>query len=102
MLHTISVSIVYAKADKQWLVETKVSRGTSALELFEQSGLRDQCGELAVLKAQDLMLGVFSQKVDTDHLLEHGDRLEVYRPLTADPKEVRRQLALVGKTMGNK
>jgi len=49
-----------------------------------------------------LSIGVFSQKVAHDYLLEEGDRLEIYRPLTADPKEVRRQLALIGKTMKKK
>ena len=43
---------------------------------------------------------MYADKIEPDYLLEQGDRVEIYRPLLADPKEVRRQLALVGKTMG--
>jgi putative ubiquitin-RnfH superfamily antitoxin RatB of RatAB toxin-antitoxin module len=50
----------------------------------------------------ELNIGIYSRKVDVEHLMEEGDRLEIYRDLTADPKEVRRQLALIGKSMGKK
>ena len=39
-------------------------------------------------------VGIFSRKVPLDHVLRDGDRIEIYRPLTADPKEMRRQRAL--------
>lgn len=96
-MHEINVSIVYATPHKQWLHETRVARGTNAMDLVELSGV------LAVFPELDkpnLNLGVYAQKVEHDYLLEEGDRVEIYRPLTADPKEVRRQLALLGKTMG--
>ncbi|GAA6138473.1 RnfH family protein [Arenicella sp. 4NH20-0111] len=102
MRHTISVSIVYAKREKQWLIEKNVPRGTSALDLFEESGLRDECADLNEIDPQKIQFGVYAQKIAPDHLLEEGDRVEIYRPLAADPKEVRRKLALMGKTMGKK
>ena len=101
-MHTISVSVVYATREKQWLVETVVPRGTSAVELVEQSGLLKDVPELEGGDVSALTLGIYSEQVPHDHLLEEGDRVEIYRPLTADPKEVRRQLALLGKTMGKK
>jgi len=101
-MHTINVSIVYATPEKQWLIEQSVARGTNALELVALSGIRGECDALAKLDDADLELGVYGQKVTQDYLLEEGDRVEIYRPLTADPKEVRRQLALMGKTMGKK
>jgi len=61
--------------------------------------------EIPALEAQsisELTIGVYADKIELDYLLEEGDRVEIYRPLTADPKEVRRQLALLGKTMGKK
>ncbi|GHA01864.1 UPF0125 protein [Arenicella chitinivorans] len=99
-MHKIDVSIVYATREQQWLFETTVPRGTSALELYEMSGFADQIPGLKNTNCEELDLGVFADKVENDYLLESGDRVEIYRPLLADPKEVRRQLALVGKTMG--
>jgi putative ubiquitin-RnfH superfamily antitoxin RatB of RatAB toxin-antitoxin module len=101
-MRRINVSIVYASSSQQWVKEFSVLRGTSAEELIEKSNfLRD----IECLKDSDhkkLTIGIYAQKVEPDHLLEEGDRVEIYRPLTADPKEVRRQLALLGKTMGKK
>ncbi|MBX2848555.1 MAG: RnfH family protein [Acidiferrobacterales bacterium] len=101
-MHSISVSIVYAKQDEQVVIEKQVPRGTSAMELVELSQIRNQCVELASLESTELELGIYSQRIEHDHLLEEGDRVEIYRELTADPKEVRRQLAALGKTMGKK
>ena len=99
-MHNISVSIVYATAEKQWLFETTVARGTSAAELFEIANFRRDITALANLSVDSLSLGVYAQKIDPDYLLEQGDRVEIYRSLKADPKEVRRQLAVLGKTIG--
>jgi len=99
-MHDISVSVVYATPDKQWLHETRVARGTSAQELIELASFMSEVPDLLTQPINDLSIGVYSQKVALDYLLEEGDRVEIYRPLTADPKEVRRQLALLGKTMG--
>lgn len=100
MDHTVSVSIVYALPEQQWLKKLTVPRGTNASELLELSGLRDVCDRLKNVNTQELQLGIYAEKVSDDYLLQEGDRLEIYRPLSADPKEVRRQLALIGKTMG--
>lgn len=101
-MHNISVSLVFALAEQQWLYETAVPRGTSAQELIEQSNFLDEIELLKDKAIESLDLGIYSQKIKPDALLEEGDRVEIYRPLTADPKEVRRQLALIGKTIGNK
>ena len=99
-MHKIDVSIVYATPAQQWLIECVVARGTSAIDLFEASGFLSDIPELSGSSIESLQLGIYGEKVAHDHLLENGDRVEVYRSLTADPKEVRRQLALLGKTMG--
>lgn len=101
-MHSINVSVAYATQDQQYLVDINVPRGTLAHELIELSGIKLKCPELLRIANDDVLLGVYSQKVNHDHLMEEGDRLEIYRPLTADPKEVRRKLALLGKTMGKK
>jgi len=102
MKHTISVSIVYATVEKQWLKELVVPRGTLADELVLLSGILDEADGLEAEALDDLILGVYSQKIPHDYLLLEGDRVEIYRPLTADPKDVRRQLAELGKTMGKR
>ena len=101
-MHNINVSVVYATKEKQWLFEAIVARGTSAQELIEMSGFFEQVNSLKGIDIDSLTIGVYTEKVMMDYLLEEGDRVEIYRPLTADPKEVRRQLALMGKTMGSK
>ncbi len=101
-MHTIKVSVVYATAKLQTIVELQVARGTNAIELFEMARLSETHVELDSVEVERIELGIFGQKVSHDHLLEDGDRVEVYRALKADPKEVRRQLALIGKTMGKK
>jgi putative ubiquitin-RnfH superfamily antitoxin RatB of RatAB toxin-antitoxin module len=101
-MHEINVSVVFAIPAKQWIFEQQVARGTSAHELIVMSGFDKQIPQLSGVDLDHYVLGIFSQKTTLDTLLEEGDRLEIYRPLTADPKEVRRQLALMGKTMGKK
>lgn len=99
-MHKINVSIVYATVEQQWVYETSVARGTSAAELFELADFRQEIDLLADADPTSISMGVFAQKIEADYLLEDGDRVEIYRPLKADPKEVRRQLALLGKTIG--
>ena len=101
-MHKISVSLVYATSAKQWVYDLEVPRGTLAKELIEKSGILKDCPELQDHDTDKLQIGVYSNKVEHDYLLEMSDRVEIYRPLTADPKEVRRQLAKIGKTMGKK
>lgn len=101
-MKNIAVSIVYAEKSRQWYKELTVPRGTLARDLVAQSNFLSEVPALMSVTEDDLKLGIYATPVDQTYLLEEGDRLEVYRPLNADPKEVRRQLALMGKTIGNK
>jgi putative ubiquitin-RnfH superfamily antitoxin RatB of RatAB toxin-antitoxin module len=94
---TIEVEVVYALAERQALVAIAVSAGATAGDAIEQSAIARQFPE------QDLSacrLGIWGRLVDSDQLLEDGDRVEIYRPLNIDPREARRQLAAEGKSMG--
>ena len=102
MITKIDVSIVYAEKHEQRLFETRVPRGTNALELFEIAEFGQSIEALKDLDVADLEFAVYAQPIRHDHLLEAGDRVEIIRPLTADPKVVRRELAKLGKTMGGK
>jgi hypothetical protein len=92
----IAVSVVYAERDRQTVVELSVPAGTTAAEAVERSGIRSRHPGIAA----DAALGVFGRSVAPTAVLEPGDRVELYRPLPADPKETRRMLAREGRTMG--
>lgn len=94
---TVAVEVVYALPERQRLLALEVPTGTTARQAVEQSGLLTEFPEL---EPGDIKLGIFGKAVAADTPLRDGDRVEVYRPLKADPKEVRRQLAAAGKTMG--
>lgn len=88
----LNVEVVYAQAEHQLLLAFTVPAGTSVRDGVKLSGI---AGQLAGVDLQDCPLGIFG-KVVTDpdaRLLEEGDRIELYRPLLADPKEVRKQRA---------
>jgi len=95
-MHTIEVQIVYVLKQKFWQKRLTIARGSTPMDVIQHSGLLNEFQELDI---SELSYGVYSQRVDQNYLLNNGDRLEVYRPLIADPKTVRRELAKAGKTM---
>jgi putative ubiquitin-RnfH superfamily antitoxin RatB of RatAB toxin-antitoxin module len=82
--------VVYALADEQVLIALELEAGTTARQALEQSGLlRRYPGiDLAVTP-----IGIFGRVTDPDTPLRDGDRVEVYRPLQADPRDARRTRA---------
>lgn len=94
MAETIRVEVVYALPGRQQLVALEVPSGTTVEQAINQSGLREQFPGLVV---NSNAIGIFSRKVPADTVLGNGDRVEIYRPLVADPKEVRRQRATKNK-----
>jgi putative ubiquitin-RnfH superfamily antitoxin RatB of RatAB toxin-antitoxin module len=91
------VEVAYARPDRQFLISLEVPTGSTAQQAVERAGLLARCPEL---DATQLRLGVFGRVVGPDRVLVAGERVEIYRPLRADPKEVRRQRAAEGRTMG--
>ena len=89
---TIRVEVVLAMPARQELVALDVAVGTTLAEAIAQSGVTERFEgfELDLGK-----VGIFGQKAEPEQVLREGDRVEIYRPLVADPKEVRRQRALV-------
>ena len=101
--HIINVSIVYALPERAWIKSLVMNRGAIPEDLMQKSGLFKAFPELQQkFEKQELGFGVFAQRVDENYLLAEGDRLEIYRPLTVDPKTVRRELAAKGKTMSGR
>ena len=91
---TIKVEVAYALPDKQSLLALDVPAGTTALQAAEQSALADKYDELVLADAK---LGIFGKVVAPSQVLREGDRVEIYRPLIADPKEVRKARAARAK-----
>ena len=97
MTELINVEVAYALPQKQMLKALTVASGTTALQAIEQSGILQDFPEI---DTNSESIGVFSQVLGTKGLAEPAvyqlqpmDRVEIYRPLIADPKEVRRRRA---------
>ena len=93
----ITVEVVYGLPEKQKLVQLSVATGTTALQAVEQSGIVQSFPEIDLANCK---MGIFSQVLGTKGLpeadayeMKDRDRVEIYRPLIADPKEVRRRRA---------
>jgi uncharacterized protein len=90
----IAVEVAYALAGKQAILELEVPEGTTALEAAKRSGITEKFEGIDLDNAK---LGIFSKVVSPTQELRDGDRVEVYRPLVADPKEVRKARAARAK-----
>ena len=93
---TIDVEVVFALPDRQALIEVSLPGGASVADAIEASGIHREFPDLE-LDACDV--GVWGRIVKRNRTLRQGDRVEIYRPLLIDPKEARRQLATMGRTM---
>lgn len=93
----ITVEVAFALPDKQRIIEVLVEPGTTAFQAAERSGIVKVFPEIDLETAK---MGIFGQTLGTkglkppkEHELQPGDRVEIYRPLIADPKEARRKRA---------
>lgn len=86
---TMTVEVAWATPETQQIVTLTVPRGSTAREVIEASGIRIRFPEIE----PEPDVGIFSRRITLDQVLSEGDRVEIYRPLIADPKEVRRQKA---------
>lgn len=86
----IRVEVVYALPERQYLRSVTLESGSSVQQAIEASGILEQRSDI------DLSInkvGVYSRPVKLTDEVQDGDRVEIYRPLIADPKELRRQRA---------
>ena len=92
----INIEVLYALPHEQTLLHVDVLEGTTVEAAIKSSGI------LAKYPAIDLAgnkVGIFAKLSKLDTVLRDKDRIEIYRPLIADPKEVRRKRAEEGKVM---
>jgi len=90
------VEVVYARDDRQSLISLEVKEGTTLKEAIELSGILETYKQIDLLKDR---LGIFSKFATLDTVLREKDRVEIYRPLIADPKKVRKERAAQAKSM---
>lgn len=100
-IETISVEVAYALPDKQKIIALLVEPGTTAYQAVKRSGITQHFPEIDIDTAP---MGIFGQALGTKGVataqhyeLQAGDRVEIYRPLQADPKEARRKRAAKAK-----
>lgn len=92
----LNVQVAYALPAETTLLDLRVGSEATVREAIERSGILAQHPEIDLAKNK---IGIFGKLVKLDSALHDRDRIEIYRPLIADPKEVRRQRAAEGKVM---
>lgn len=96
MPEPMTVEVVYALPDRQDIRALEVPAGSSLEQAIQASGILQRHPEIDLSQNK---VGVFGKLGKLDATLHAHDRVEIYRPLRADPKDVRRQRAAQGKSM---
>lgn len=86
----IVVEVVYAYPDKVFLKKLELDHPLSIQNVILQSGVLQKYTEIDL---RENKIGIFSRPAKLTDMVENGDRIEIYRPLLADPKEIRRKRA---------
>ena len=89
MAETIDVEVAYAEPERQFLRRLTLAADATIADAIAASELEAELG----IDASSLAAGVWSKPKPRDTPLADGDRVELYRPLLADPKEARRRRA---------
>ena len=89
-LTNITIEVAYARPDVQVILPLEVVVGTTLVEAIHLSGILEQFSEIDVANSK---WGIFGKIATDDTVLREHDRIEIYRPLIADPKESRRKRA---------
>ena len=90
MAETLSIEICYATPERQWLLTLEVEQGTTLHQAIEASGILRQASEIDLSVWR---VGIFGKLKPLDTVLRPHDRVEIYRPLKADPMTSRRRRA---------
>lgn len=92
-----SIQVLYALPDEQIIVALALEPGMTAKRAVELSGLLER---FPSIRAEPLVLGIWGVEIDPEQRLEPGDRVEISRPLEADPRDMRREMLSDGRVMG--
>ncbi|HHR5884277.1 RnfH family protein [Providencia sp. JGM181] len=86
----INIEVTYALPEKQFLLSVKVAEGTTIEDAIIASGILTLRSDIDLKKNK---VGIYSRPAKLGDVVQEGDRIEIYRPLIADPKELRRKRA---------
>ncbi|UBX49244.1 RnfH family protein [Providencia alcalifaciens] len=86
----INIEVTYALPEKQFLLSVRVAEGTTIEEAIIASGILTLRSDIDLKKNK---VGIYSRPAKLGDVVQEGDRIEIYRPLIADPKELRRKRA---------
>lgn len=89
-MNKLRIEVVYARPDSQRIIALEVEAGTTIQAAIEQSDIMSVFPEIDLAHQA---VGVFSKPRKLSDLVKNGDRIEIYRPLTIDPKDARRAKA---------
>ena len=89
------IEVIYGTLKQQKLIKLMVDESSTIQQCIEQSGVLQQFPEIDL---EETKVGIFSQVKPLDFVVSEGDRIEIYRPLMADPKAVRRKKAEAAKS----
>jgi putative ubiquitin-RnfH superfamily antitoxin RatB of RatAB toxin-antitoxin module len=90
------VEVAYAEPTEQAILRVQVETGITVRDAIERSGILERYPQI---KLEETKVGIFGKLTTLNAQLQAGDRVEIYRPLIADPKEARKQRAAQGKPM---
>ena len=93
----LAIEVAYVLPDRQSLLRLDVPAGTTVEQAVQRSGLLEQYPDIDLAAAA---VGIFGKQVPATTEVKSGDRVEVYRPLIADPKAARRKRAAKAKAQG--
>lgn len=93
---TIQVEVAYARPDEQAIIPVEAPEGATLEQVIALSRIHERFPEIDLKTAK---VGVFGKLSKLSAAARAGDRVEIYRPLLADPKAVRKQRAAEGKRM---
>jgi putative ubiquitin-RnfH superfamily antitoxin RatB of RatAB toxin-antitoxin module len=86
----MKVEVAYARPDRQLIVPVETEGPVSVGRAIESSGILERFPEIDLNRNK---VGVFGRLCRLEDMLHEGDRVEIYRPLIADPKQARRERA---------
>lgn len=99
MTKSVSVEVVFADQYRQLLIALSTSNRATIAEVLEESRIYD---EFPNVELRSYPVGIWGRCAERSDTVRDGDRVELYRPLVADPRDARRRLAEIGQTMGQR
>ncbi|MFT8258906.1 MAG: RnfH family protein [Candidatus Symbiodolus clandestinus] len=90
MANQVAVEVVYTNGYQQWIIPLQVANDSTLACVIQQSGILALCSDIDLAKQR---VGIYGCQRSLTDQVQAGDRIEIYRPLIADPREIRRQRA---------